>query len=122
MSRLRWQPPAIRPLQRVQPALPARDTGVGRAAVLEEVESPPGRSTRRTSASAALTSGIVQSVNVESTRVVRRVRGLQPLTVEAGALDGTAACPTLRRDSRQPTSDGSTASTRTAPRAGRSRR
>jgi len=52
-------------LERFQSALPCRHARIRSKAMFEEVNRPPGRSTRRTSARAVLMSGIVHRAKVQ---------------------------------------------------------
>ena len=69
--------------RRCQAATPAS----GASPCSRKWSDPPGRSTRRTSASAWATSGIVQRREGRQHGVVRRVVGVEPLAVQTGPLD-----------------------------------
>ena len=98
IARVRWQPP--RPASdRLEPVLPAPTPSSGARPCSTKWRVPPGRSTRRSSASAAPTSGIVHSVQVESAESKLSSVERQRLAVEPGALDRDLDAPhSLRRE------------------------
>ena len=109
---MRWQPPATRPLQRLEAALPAAYALVGGEAVLEHVQPTARAHHPPASRSASAGSGMVHRLKVTSALSCESSGEVEALAVEPGARRPARRCArAARSDSSQPRSEGSIAVT-----------